>query len=60
LGDKGGGGFREFQDRFGHFYGEYCGQLYKDIVFPVLELSDAEIAEYIETKKLPKKSRSRK
>ena len=54
LADKGGGGFSEFQSRFGHFYGDYCGQIYKDIIFPVLELSDAHIAEYIETKKLPK------
>ena len=60
LMDKAGGGFREFQGRFGYFYGDYCGQIYKDIVFPVLELSDADIAGYIETKKLPKKTKSRK
>jgi len=59
LADKGIGGFGEFQARFGHFYGDYCGQMYKDIVFPVLELSAAEIEEYIETKKLPKKGKSK-
>ena len=60
LADKGGGGFRDFRERFGHFYGDYCGQVYKDIVFPVLDLPDADVVSYIETKKLPKKSRSRK
>jgi hypothetical protein len=64
LSDKGEGGFRGFEARFGHFYGEFSGQIYKDILFPVLELSDAEIASYIETKQLPKsgtkKSKSKK
>jgi hypothetical protein len=60
LADKGGGGFRDFQERFGHFYGDYCGQVYKDIVFPVLDVPDSDVEVYIETKKLPKKSRSRK
>jgi hypothetical protein len=60
LADKGGGGFRDFQEKFGHFYGDYCGQVYKDIVFPVLDLPDSDVVAYIETKKLPKKSRSRK
>jgi hypothetical protein len=64
LSDKGEGGFREFEARFGHFYGEFSGQIYKDILFPVLELSDAEISSYIETKQLPKsgtkKSKSKK
>jgi hypothetical protein len=53
LSDK-GGGFREFEARFGHFYGEFTGQIYKDILYPVLELSDEEIVSYVETKKLPK------
>jgi hypothetical protein len=30
-------GFRGFEERFGHFYGEFTGQIYKDILYPVLE-----------------------
>ena len=47
-------GYAEFAARFGHFYGDYTGHIYKDIIFPALDLSDAEIVAYIETKKLPK------
>lgn len=54
LSDKGEGGFRSFESRFGNFYGEFSGQIYKDILFPILELSDEEIVSYIDTKKLPK------
>ena len=61
LADKGTGGFKAFEERFSYFYGEYTGQIYKDVVFPVLELTDDEIVAYIETKKLPKtKSKSKK
>jgi len=61
LMDRGESGFRGFLERFGHFYGDYTGQIYKDILFPVLELSDEAIVAYIETKKLPKaKSKSKK
>jgi len=59
--DRGTNGFKAFESRFAGFYGEFTGQMYKDICFPAIELSDEDIMTYVETKKLPKgKSKSKK
>ncbi len=61
LKDRGQGGLEGFGAKYSEFYGDYTAQIYKDIVFPALLLSDDEIRTYIDTKKLPKsKSQTKK
>lgn len=49
------GGYHIFRELYGGFYREFTGQIYREIIEIVQTLSPADINEYIETTKLPKK-----
>ena len=53
------GGYTIFREKYGWFYREFTGQIYREIIEVVQDLSPADIAGYIETTKLPKKSKSK-
>ena len=57
--DRGMDGFVIFRDQYRGFYQGFCEQIYREIVEPALYLTREEIIEYIEDKKLPKKSKSK-
>ena len=52
------GGYHIFREKYGGFYKEFTGQIYREIIEVVQELSSENIVGYIDTTKLPKKSRT--
>ena len=59
ISDKGEGGFQQFASKYGHFYGPYTGQIYKDICFPASFMSDLKIQEYIHPTKTKSKTKTK-
>ena len=52
------GGYHIFREKYGSFYREFTGQIYREIIEVVQDLQPEDIMGYIETTKLPKKSKS--